>query len=73
MYIEILYDFLNITMCCLKWLQWGDNFFNQKHLQKIKRTYIMKVGKSKKEGSDFYENKNYRKRTKDNRSNKRLC
>ena len=26
MYIEILYDFLNITMCCLKWLQWGDNF-----------------------------------------------
>ena len=35
--------------------------------------YIIKLGKSKKEGSDFYENKNYRTRTKDNRSNKRLC
>lgn len=34
---------------------------------------IIKNKKHKREGSDFYENKNNRKGTKDNRSNKRLC
>ncbi len=45
-------------------------------LKKRKITYIINIYyklKLEREGSDFYENKNNRKGTKDNRSNKRLC